>query len=38
MAPTGRVLEENALDRVAGAVLQHLVEGRVDQHGPESSQ
>ena len=34
----GRVLEEHALDRVAGAVREHLVEGRVDQHGGESSQ
>jgi hypothetical protein len=38
MAATSRVLEEDALDRVAGAELDHLLESGIDQHGRESSQ
>src|SRR5262245_1450448 len=38
VAAPSRVLEEDALDRVARAELEHLVESRIDQHGAESSQ
>ena len=38
MAATSRILEEDALDGVARAEVQHLVEGGIDQHGRESSQ
>ena len=34
----GDVLEEDALDRVLGAERQDLLDGWLDQHGPESSQ